>query len=362
MKTLYACVEYGKVTLKEKELPAPGPGQLLLKANYSTMSPGTEQALMGEHIVPLPTSVGYSMCATVIEVGPEVEEFEVGDVVVTTGEHAQYLIMDALNCTPAPKNVDKAQAAFWNLGHTGLYAVRQADIKMGEPCVVQGQGFVGAMTAQMARLAGACPVIITCHHDNKLEASKAVGGIDYAINTKTDPEGLEKLLAELDLEIPVFFEATGQRSALLQAANLVGERGRVIMISQVHGQDMPPIDDPLMQKGASLIGTYVNSRPFALRRADLEITGVWPPVLNTKLRRFKSLMGNTVDEDIRVFLNMLAYGRLDITPLISHPASFAPASHTTYLQWQIRKYGVEGRPQPHRRSHFLGGLTFPHRI
>ena len=71
MKTLYARVEYGKVTLQEKELPAPGPGQLLLKANYSTMSPGTEQALMGEHIVPLPTSVGYSMCATVIEVGPD---------------------------------------------------------------------------------------------------------------------------------------------------------------------------------------------------------------------------------------------------------------------------------------------------
>ena len=45
MKTLYACVEYGKVTLKEKELPAPGPGQLLLKANYSTMSPGTDVIL-----------------------------------------------------------------------------------------------------------------------------------------------------------------------------------------------------------------------------------------------------------------------------------------------------------------------------
>lgn len=334
MKTLYAQVEYGKVTLQEKELPAPGPGQLLLKAHYSTMSPGTEQALMGEHIVPLPTNIGYSMCATVEAVGPEVDEFEVGDVVVTTGEHAQYLIMDALNCTPAPKNVDKAQAAFWNLGHTGLYAVRQADIKMGEACVVQGQGFVGAMTAQMARLAGACPVIITCHHDNKLEASKAVGGIDYAINTKTDPNGLEKLLEELDLEVPVFFEATGQRSALMQAANLVGERGRVIMISQCHGQDMPPIDDPLMQKGARLIGTYVNSRPFALRRADLEITGVWPPVLNTKLRRFNSLMGNTVDEDIRVFLNMLAYGRFDISPLISHRFNYKEIPEAYEMVWK----------------------------
>lgn len=53
----------------------------------------------------------------------------------------------------------------------------------------------------------------------------------------------------------------------MQAAELVSERGRVVMISQVHGEAMPPIDDPIMQKGASLIGTYVNSKPYKLRRS-----------------------------------------------------------------------------------------------
>ena len=144
MKTLYAQVYKGLVELKEKELPAPGPGQLLLKAHYSTMSPGTENALMNGFIVPLPTSIGYSMCATVEAVGPGVDEFEVGDVVVTTGEHAQHLIMDAINCTPAPRSVDKKQAAFWNLGHTGMYAVRQSKLQFGEAAVVMGQGFVWA--------------------------------------------------------------------------------------------------------------------------------------------------------------------------------------------------------------------------
>ena len=60
MKTIYAQACPGSVVLQEKELPAPGPGQLLLEAQYSTMSPGTENGLMGEHIVPLPTSIGYS--------------------------------------------------------------------------------------------------------------------------------------------------------------------------------------------------------------------------------------------------------------------------------------------------------------
>ena len=57
MKTIYAEAQPGKVVLKEKEIPAPGKGEVLLKAKYSAMSPRTENGLLGEHIVPLPTSM-----------------------------------------------------------------------------------------------------------------------------------------------------------------------------------------------------------------------------------------------------------------------------------------------------------------
>ena len=45
MKTIYAEAQPGKVVLKEKEIPAPGKGEVLLKAKYSGMSPGTENGL-----------------------------------------------------------------------------------------------------------------------------------------------------------------------------------------------------------------------------------------------------------------------------------------------------------------------------
>ncbi len=318
MKTLYAQAQPGKVVLAEKEIPAPGPGQVLLKAKYSAMSPGTENGLLGEHIVPLPTSIGYAMAAEVIEVGPEVMELKVGDHVVTTGEHAQYLIMDELNCTICPEGVDLKQAAFWNLGHTGMYALRRSNLQLGEPCAVLGQGFVGAMTAQVAKLAGAVPVIVTDLDDGRLDAAKEMG-VDIAINSATDPDGLENAVKALNRGgLPVIFEATGARGPLMQAAELIAERGRLVMISQVHGQAMPPIDDPIMQKGASLIGTYVNSKPYKLRRADLFIDGTWPPVMHRDLGRYCNSDVWTSDEDIRVFLDLIAYGKLNITPLISH--------------------------------------------
>jgi len=345
MKTIYSEAQPGKVVLKEKEIGHPGPGEVLVKAIYSTVSPGTECGLLHEAIVPLPTQIGYSMAGEIIEVGEGVTEFKVGDHVVSTIEHAQYIITSELNCTLCPEGVDMKQASFWNLAHTGMYAIRQSGIMMGEACIVMGEGFVGSVTAQLAKLAGACPVIITGHHDEKLAASKEMG-IDYVVNTKTDPDGIEKLLKELGIEsVPVIFEATGNRQGLMQAADLVSERGRIVMISQVHGEDMPPIDGTLMMKGASLIGTYVNSRPYKLKRADLLITGTWPPVMPAKLNAYKNKDMWTADDDIKVFLNLVKHGRLDITPLISHTFDY------TQIPEAYDKYVF-----PHPSKEITGGL------
>ena len=108
-------------------------GEVMIKAEYSAMSPGTECGLLHEAIVPLPTSIGYAMAAEVIEVGEGVQELKVGDHVVSTVEHAQYVITSEMNCTICPEGVDLKQAAFWNLGHTGMYALRRSKLEMGEP-------------------------------------------------------------------------------------------------------------------------------------------------------------------------------------------------------------------------------------
>ena len=88
MKTIYAQAHPGKVVLAEKELGHPGPGEVMIKAEYSAMSPGTESGLLHEAIVPLPTSIGYAMAGEIVEVGEGVTEFQVGDKVVSTVEHA----------------------------------------------------------------------------------------------------------------------------------------------------------------------------------------------------------------------------------------------------------------------------------
>jgi threonine dehydrogenase-like Zn-dependent dehydrogenase len=120
---------------------------------------------------------------------------------------------------------------------------------------------------------------------------------------------------------------------LAQAFEIVSERGRVVMISQVHGESMPEIDEPLMMKGASLIGTYVNSKPFSLRRTDLGINGAWPPTISNRLERYVNSDIWTSDDDFRVALDFIKYGSLDIRPLISHRFTYEEIPKAYDLVW-----------------------------
>jgi len=341
VKTLHAVAEPGKVVLKTKELPEPGPGEVLLEAEYSALSPGTEYDLLANKIVPLPQGIGYAMVARVIQVGPGVSGFNVGDPVVTTGEHAQYLVMKARNVTPAPVDVELEQAAFFNLIHTGLYALRRSQLQLGEPVVVMGQGFVGAITAQLAKLAGGLPVIVTDLDDGRIEIAKKVG-LHYAINVGKNPGELVEVVNSLNRGgVPVVFEATGARQPLAQALEIASERGRILMISAVHGQSLPDIDELLMLKGVSLIGTYVNSKPFALHRSDLTIDA-WPPRIADHLARYVNSDIWTSDEDIRVALNLIKYGSLNVAPLISHRFSYEDIPHAYELVWKRDRSLVGG--------------------
>ena len=334
MRRHYAvAAEIGKVVIEDGEIGEPGEGQLLLEAEYSTLSPGTEYSLLGGHIMPLPQGIGYSMAARVKAVGPGVTDYKEGDAVVTTGQHASYLVMDQQGVTPVPEGVSLEQAAFFNLAHTGLYAIRRTKIQLGEPVVVMGQGLVGGITTQLAKLAGACPLIVTDIDDSRLAISRTMG-VDYAINVAVNPEQLIELVAALGWGgVPVVFEATGLLQPLEQAFELVSERGRVMMMSPPHSDKVPNYARNLMTKGATLIGGYINSKPFSLQRYDIGFGGSWPPGVNKQPTRYVNSDLWTSDEDIRVIFDLLRYRRLDLEPLISHRFNWQQLPEAYELVW-----------------------------
>ncbi len=324
----------GRVSLETENVSAPPSDSLLLKAHYSSVSQGTETSLMAGHILPLPQRLGYSIVAEVVEVGTDVEGFSVGDFVAATGTHASYLIANARAVVRIPNTVDLKQAAFFNLAHTALYAVRRSQLQLGESCLVMGQGLVGAITAQLAKIVGAIPVVVSDLDFNRLKISEHCG-IKHCLNAGSQIQELENIASSSSSGgFDVIFEATGQREPLKSAFDLVGERGRVVMMSQSQGDTLPNFSHEMFVKSASLIGGYINSKPFKLYRSDIEIRDTWPPVESEGVSEYGGKDIWTSQADIETLMHLIESGDLNLRPLITHEYSWEDIPELYQQVWE----------------------------
>jgi NADPH2:quinone reductase len=331
--------EAGRVALQEFDLQEPGPGQLLIQTAFSTMSPGTERNIVMGVSRKLPANIGYSLSGHVKAVGAGVTQFKVGDGVVTTGRHATYVLADERFVTVVPEGTDLEQAAFFNLAHTALYGVRQAKVELGEAVAVIGQGLVGLITARIAQIAGGLPVIAIDIDEQRLALSRKLG-IQEVVNG-TDKARLKSILAALPGGgVPVVIEVTGVRAPVEQALDIVGIRGRVVLLGTTHGEETVQFHRALSMKGASLIGAYINSKPWTLAQTNVEMP-TWPPSLAPGSRRYVGPNMWTSDEDVRVIMNLIRYGSLDLRPLITHRfrPDEAPAAYQLVVDQDRRLVG-----------------------
>ena len=307
--------EPGEVVLRELELRRPDRGEVVIEADYSTLSPGTERhIILGAEFRP-PVALGYSLAGHIAAVGSDVTRFKIGDAVVASAPHASHVIVDERAVVAAPSDVDLEQGAFFNLAHTALYGIRQSGLRLGEAVAVLGQGIVGLLAARLAQLAGAVPVIALDLDENRLALSRQLG-IHEVINAK-DTDRLRKLLDNLPGGgAPVVIEVTGARAPLEQALDIVSVRGRIVMLGMTHGDKTVQFHRPLSMKGAALIGAYVNSKPWSLLQTDMEIKE-WPPALAEGSRSYSGPGIFTSVDDIRAILDLLKYKTLDLRPLIT---------------------------------------------
>jgi NADPH2:quinone reductase len=312
----------GKVVLCRRVISELRSNEVLVRACFSSMSPGTELALMAGNILPLPQDIGYSLAGVVEAVGSQVIGIKVGDAVVSTASHASLQAINASNVTKVPADVELHAASFFNLGHTALYALRQAELAVGQPLLIIGQGLLGQLITILAKASGIGPIAVVDVNEDRLTMA-VESGADYRFNSA------QKSLSEEDFALcldgrhgfPCVIEATGQLGPLQDAMHWVGERGRVVMMSTTASGEESLDLSPLMMKGASLVGGYVNSKPFRLVRTDLKIEQ-WPPSVSGIHEAYQVKDEWSSEEDIRVFLNLLRYRRIHLEHLISHRFSW----------------------------------------
>ncbi len=151
--------------LAEVAQPAPGPGQVLVRVLAAAANFPDVLLCRGTYQVrpPLPFCPGVELCGEVVETGPGVAGFAVGDRVVggaalPAGAFAEYAVMDSSSTFAAPDGLDDAEAAPFVLTYqTGWFGLhRRAHLAAGETLLVHAAaGGVGSGAVQLGKAAGA---------------------------------------------------------------------------------------------------------------------------------------------------------------------------------------------------------------
>ncbi|KAG6879794.1 hypothetical protein C0992_011592 [Termitomyces sp. T32_za158] len=215
-KALFLDAKFGPFTLKERSIPKPGPGQLLVRIEATALNPvDWKIQKYGIFIEDYPVLIGTDIAGVVDEVGEDVSEFAKGDRVV----HGQSIWRD-INSTPLrtqlqprrhiPSHISFDQAASIPVAAAaavaGSYLLPPHGAGLTAPFDESGRGkyadkpavilggatSVGQSVIQFARLSGFSPIITTASvkHDSFLKSLGATNVLDRKLPT-----------AELDAEI-----------------------------------------------------------------------------------------------------------------------------------------------------------------
>ncbi|HWA40200.1 MAG TPA: bi-domain-containing oxidoreductase, partial [Gemmatimonadales bacterium] len=268
----------------------------------------TLDAVRSKLATPIP--LGYCHAGVVVEAGRGVGGFAPGDRVVTNGSHAEYVKVPVTLSARIPDGVPFEAAAFTPLAAIGLQGVRLAAPAIGETVVVFGLGLIGLLTAQILRANG-CTVIGIDRAPDRL-ALAARWGVRPVDGSTQDP--VATVLAATGgagADAVLLTLATAEDGPVTQAAEMCRQRGRLVLVGTT---GLGLSRESFYKKELS----FTVSCSYGPGRYDprYEEEGIDYPagfVRWTAQRNFDAVLG------------LMADGKLDVAPLITHRIPFERA-------------------------------------
>jgi len=217
----------GRGMLRSVELPKPGRDDVVVRAQFSGISVGTER-LVGTGLVPascadamrvpgmhgsfaLPIRYGYSLVGTI----------DGGRRVFTMHPHQEIAIVANERTVALPDDVPSPRATLLPNLETAWNAVHDAELRAGERVAVIGAGAIGLLLAfALRRIAGAAVVLVDTDAARRRFAAERSWADDVVA-----PDGVVRE------HFDVAFHTTGTSDGLQLAIDAVGFEGRVLELS-----------------------------------------------------------------------------------------------------------------------------------
>lgn len=246
-----------QISLVEDVLPEPSEGQVEVHSLFSGISHGTEMnvyrgdapmwAMKQDRDTRLfltadtpqwqyPLRYGYACVGEVARIGPNVTAVQEGDLVFCYAPHQTGHVLPQEAVIKLPPGTDPQTAVLLANLNTTFNGILDADLHLQECIVVFGQGVLGQLTVQWAKMSGAFPVIAVDLIERRLEMARSVSGADLVFNPAQTPDiamAVRKLTDNRGAD--VVFEVSASDRALHEAIRTVCYNGKVIVLSWYTG-------------------------------------------------------------------------------------------------------------------------------
>lgn len=274
MKQLTQKLGSGEMIIQEVPFPQLGKGMILVKNHYSIISSGTEgstvraarKSLIGKakerpqqvkqvvdtfnKLGPVQTyravmkkldaysPLGYSCAGEVVNVGEGVTNFKIGDKVACAGigyaNHAEVVAVPTNLAVKLSNNANLKDAAYNTLGAIAMQGVRQADMRLGETCIVIGLGLLGQLTSLILKASGVNVIGIDVSESAVNLANKNdVCDYTFTRNSPGIDEKIMTLTKGLGADATIIAAATSSTDPINFAGKITRKKGTVVILGAV---------------------------------------------------------------------------------------------------------------------------------
>lgn len=248
-----------------------------------------------------PMTMGYSSAGIVLACGDGVQHFKPGDRVASNGPHAEVVSVPQNLCARVPEGVPLEQASFAVLGSIALQGVRLTECRLGETVLVVGLGLVGQLTVALLKAAGMRVFGIDLD-PAKCELALRMGAEVASPSLKAAE--VESLTGGLGADAVVITASSKSNAPIELAAAAVRQKGRIVLVG--------------------VVGLELDRRPFYFKECEFVVScsygpGRYDPQYEERGHDYPAAYVRwTEQRNIQAVLDLMANGKLDVKPMISH--------------------------------------------
>lgn len=271
-----------------KPVPVPGHGQIIIRVAYAGVNRPDALQRAGLYAPPASASPlpGLEAAGTVVEVGPGVTRWSIGDKVTALlpgGGYAEYVATQEHHALPVPEGMSLREAACLPETCFTVWSnvVMRGGLKAGERFLVHGgSSGIGTTAIQIAKALGA-RVFTTAGSDDKCRACEELGA-DKALNYRTG-DYVAMMLDEGGAQL--ILDMVGG-PYLPRNIKALATEGRLVQIAFLQGAKVELNFSEVMMRRLTITGSTLRPQSdLSKARIAAEVeANVWPMIAAGKLR------------------------------------------------------------------------------